>query len=103
MEKSDPDTGNGEGKAPRGQQTMLRGIRTSLGTHLCLHLGDLGSGTVMALRAMFTHDNPEFHKKQSMGYWIGDTPAKIKSWRIEDGAWTQCGTGRWSMRRYTWS
>ena len=60
-------------------------VRAVLDTHLRLNLDDLGSGTAAALRARYTHDNPEFFKKRAMGVWTGDIDPKIRSWRIEDG------------------
>jgi superfamily II DNA or RNA helicase len=54
--------------------------------HLSLNVRDLGAGTVSALKAHFTHDNPEHGKKKSMGFWVGNVPARLRSWEL-DGDW----------------
>ena len=33
--------------------------------------------TLREVREIFEYDNPDFWKKQRMGYWTGDTPRKI--------------------------
>lgn len=35
-----------------------------------------------------THANPEYSKKRALGFYIGDTPSKIRTWRNENGLFT---------------
>lgn len=37
------------------------------------------------LRAACTHTNPDFHRKQAMGLYVGGTPRKIATWRETTG------------------
>lgn len=66
-----------------GRKKALKRIRTALDTHLILHMEDLGLRIVDDLTDMFTRGNPDFFKKQRMGFYTGGIPKQIKSFRIE--------------------
>ena len=61
----------------------MKQIPVRIDTHLVFKLDDLGPVPVKALREAFTRSNPEFWKKKRLGFWIGDTPREIQSWKIE--------------------
>ena len=44
---------------------------------------DAPPGLIKQLKAATSHPNPEYSKKRSMGFWVGETPAKICTWQEE--------------------
>lgn len=45
---------------------------------------DADPAFVKQLRLATTHVNPDYSKKRAMGFWTGDTPGKVSTWR-DDG------------------
>lgn len=50
-----------------------------------LPVAGLSEDIVVALRKSCEHDNPDFSKRMAMGYSTYQTPAKIRTWRLEGG------------------
>jgi superfamily II DNA or RNA helicase len=57
----------------------MRRVPVTVESHLTLSRADLASARVSprAVRAAFEYDNPDFWKKQRMGFYTGDTPRTI--------------------------
>lgn len=39
---------------------------------------------VKALKAACAHSNPDYSKKKAMGHWVGKTPSRVATWRVDD-------------------
>ena len=59
----------------------MKTIYALVDTHLILKLSELPTATIEELKAMFTRTNPVFYKKKNMGFYVGDTPTHIHSWK----------------------
>ena len=59
----------------------MKTIYALVDTHLILKLSELPTAIIEELKAMFTRTNPVFFKKKNMGFYVGDTPTHIHSWK----------------------
>lgn len=49
---------------------------------------DLPKELIKALKNSTTHKNPDYSKKRAMGFWVGDTPASVSTWREDDSGFS---------------
>lgn len=52
-------------------------------THLLIDTRQIPLDAVDRIKDEFTRSNPDFWKKKTMGFWLGDTPKEVYSWRHE--------------------
>lgn len=56
-------------------------IHATIDSRIRLAKAQLPKDLIAALRAAFTHANPDFHKKRAMGYSLHGVDSSIKTWR----------------------
>lgn len=61
-------------------------MRITVDKQVHIRLEDLAADLARALRLEFTYPNPEYHKKQKLGLWVGDVPRSIGATHRASGA-----------------
>lgn len=60
-------------------------LRIAVRSTLEVPCAEAGAPLVKALRGVFDYANPQFAKKQRLGFWTGDTPKRIRDYSEDDG------------------
>lgn len=63
----------------------MKMVNIDVDSRLRLLARDLSDDTLEEITDAFTHRNPEFYKKQAMGFWVGDMVDEICTWDVYDG------------------
>lgn len=56
-------------------------VRITIDNRVRVDVTGLDDQVIAELKESFEHSNPEFHKRQAMGFSVWNTPPKIKTWR----------------------
>jgi superfamily II DNA or RNA helicase len=59
-------------------------VRIRIDNRVRVDVTHLDEAVIAELKEAFEHSNPEFHKRQAMGFATWSTPRKIKTWKLDD-------------------